>query len=192
LILLTETFVIRTALILLNAINQVFEYVKSFIQKNRFDKSDLLRIVHLIDTDGAFIPVVNVIGNANIETEYFNDRIETSHLAATLSRMKNTTEIVCRLSTTPRIGGISYSVFFFSRNLEHVLHDISRELSRQEKNGLSDVFEDQYGDRPNEFADLLKSQNFAVPGTYIETWNIIKQGTNSLIRKSNFNLFFDE
>ncbi|MCX6054203.1 MAG: hypothetical protein NTZ74_04660 [Chloroflexi bacterium] len=43
-----------------NAIIRTYDYVKSFMEQTRFQKSNFLRIVHLIDTDGAFIPDNNV------------------------------------------------------------------------------------------------------------------------------------
>ncbi|MCX6054204.1 MAG: hypothetical protein NTZ74_04665 [Chloroflexi bacterium] len=106
--------------------------------------------------------------------------------------MKNKKEIISRLSATTMISGISYKVFFFSRNLEHVLHDISREVSREDKNQLSNIFEDRYAENPIEFIDFINSEEFAVPGTFEETWSFIKNGINSLRRKSNFYLFCSE
>lgn len=38
-----------------NAIKKVNDHIKRFLDKSFYKKSDLLKVVHLIDTDGAFV-----------------------------------------------------------------------------------------------------------------------------------------
>ena len=41
-------------------------------------------------------------------------------------------------------------------------------------------------------SEFICDKEFAVEGSYVETWNFIKQDTHSLKRYTNFQLFFDE
>ncbi len=58
--------------------------------------------------------------------------------------------------------------------MEHVLHNISQDLTDEEK-----------------FLHLLYNADFYVPGTYEETWKFIMEGGNSLKRYCNISLFFE-
>ena len=88
------------------------------------------------------------------------------------------------------IGTIPYKVFFFSTNLEHVLHNIQN-ATREEKNKLAQDFEDEFYYNPMEFINFISNEEFALNKDYQETWEFIKKDNNSLKRYTNFNLFFD-
>lgn len=90
------------------------------------------------------------------------------------------------------MGSLGYHIFYFSRNLEHVFHNISHELSDEEKVEYADLAAAQYGDDPESFVKLLQSSAVAAPGDYRETWAYIMQETNSLKRSSNLHLLFEE
>ncbi len=38
-----------------NAVKKVNEHIKGFLNNNGFERSDLLKVIHLIDTDGAYV-----------------------------------------------------------------------------------------------------------------------------------------
>lgn len=87
--------------------------------------------------------------------------------------------------------GISYSVYYFSCNLEHVLHN-EQNVPDLQKKEYAEAFEDKYVESPQEFITFLKSDEISVTGSYLETWNFIKDGINSLNRYSNLWLFFEQ
>ena len=97
-----------------------------------------------------------------------------------------------RLSTVKRVFSIDYEIYYFSRNLEHVLHNKTEDLDRYEKQKLAETFADAYYDRPTAFIEFINAPEFAVNGDYRETWAFTKQGCNSLNRHCNFHLFFRE
>lgn len=83
---------------------------------------------------------------------------------------------------------IPYSVYYFSSNMDHVLHD-NANLPKEEKDELADAFDEEYADKPKEFIRLMSESSFAVKGTYEETWNFIRFDNNSIKRYSNFGVY---
>jgi len=81
-------------------------------------------------------------------------------------------------------------MYYFSCNLEHVLHD-EQNLDDNLKSRYSYDFEDKYYGRELEFKSFIQDSIFSVKGDYNETWNFIKSDNNSLNRFSNFGLFFE-
>lgn len=79
----------------------------------------------------------------------------------------------------------------FSRNIEHVLHNISEELSDSEKEELTFKTAIHYQKHPQEFLQFMKEEEICVPGTYEETWAFIMKPGNSLLRYCNLALFFE-
>lgn len=112
--------------------------VDLYFKKNPFiEKEDILKIVQIIDTDGAFI---------------------------SSSQIKQSTN--------------------------DVLHNISKDLTDDEKEDLAFEIADQYSEKPMEFLRFLKEGEFAIGGSYEESWDFIMKNGNSLKRYSNVALFF--
>lgn len=176
-----------------NVVNRVNAIVKAALQKNAFKMSDLNNIVHLIDTDGAFIPDAAVEEKSDAShIEYTENTIQTAHLKPILKRNAQKKSLVGILRGKSEISKKPYKMFYFSRNMEHALHDESRELTTDEKMVLAEQFDDSYADRPQDFVEYLRSGGFAAPGNYEDSWKFINEGTHSLERWSNFHVFFDK
>ena len=89
-------------------------------------------------------------------------------------------------------GKYIYEIYYFSRNLEHVLHNLSNNLSDKEKDDLAFKTAIKYRDNPEEFLKFLHTEDICVSGTYQETWQFIMLGGNSLQRHCNLSVFFDQ
>ena len=64
-----------------NVIRRINEIVKFTQERYHFKASDLLEVVHLIDTDGAFIPNTAVINNAEaMHIQYTLQNIQTDDI----------------------------------------------------------------------------------------------------------------
>lgn len=175
-----------------NVVNRINAIVKGALQKYAFKPSDLNSIVHLIDTDGAFIPDASVVEKLDAtHIEYTENTIQTPHLDSILKRNTQKKGLVGLLRGKSEISKKPYKMFYFSRNMEHSLHNESRELTTEEKMVLAEQFDDSYADRPQEFVEYLRSGGFAAPGNYEDSWKFINEGTHSLERWSNFHVFFD-
>lgn len=176
-----------------NVVNRVNAIVKNALQKYAFKPSDLSSIVHLIDTDGAFIPDAAVVENPDApRIEYTEDTIQAPYLDSILKRNAQKKGLVGILRGKSEISKKPYRMFYFSRNMEHALHDESRELTSDEKMALAEQFDDSYADRPQDFVEYLRSGGFAAPGDYDGSWKFINEGTHSLERWSNFHVFFEK
>lgn len=81
---------------------------------------------------------------------------------------------------------------FFSRNMEHVLHNISEELSDKEKEVLAFKTAIYYKKHPQEFLQFIKTEEFCVQGTYEETWAFIMESVHSLMRYCNLSVLFEQ
>lgn len=175
-----------------NIDSKVVSYIKKAIERDKFNKSDITRIVHLIDTDGAYIPDEKIIYN-DIDKPYYSEKnIETRNIEYMKTRNQQKRNILNKLSTMNTIfKGIKYNVYYMSCNLEHVLHNIQNANEAQKKY-LAESLEDKFFDNPEEFVNFISTASFSVHGNYTETWEYIKQGTNSLNRYSNFSLFFND
>lgn len=171
----------------------VNEQIKLF-RGNIYKPSDFCKVVHLADTDGAFIPEDAVVAEAVEGRQYpfYTDtQILTPEPANIIDRNARKRRNIAKLSSTGRVGGIPYSFYYFSCNLDHVLHGRNN-LSEAEKIACSRDFDLQYADDPNTFIRFMRDESFAVQGTYQETWAFIKQGTRSLERHSNFRIELPE
>ncbi|MDF2886773.1 MAG: hypothetical protein K0R23_1158 [Lacrimispora sp.] len=173
-----------------NAVKTVNQHIDTERKRYGFDKKDILKVIHLVDMDGAFILEDQVVYGNHEEILYFNDHIETRSPETVINRNKRKSQILSRLSLTGKIGTIPYSIYYFSRNLEHVFHNSSKNLTDEEKVNYADTFADRYSTNPSSFISLLSGNDFTVPGDYRDTWEFISQGTNSLNRHSNFHLLF--
>ncbi len=173
-----------------NILSEVGQIIKKYLANNRYQKSDILKIVHLTDTDGAFIPENAVNFYETPYVQYFPECIKTKNVESIKIRNSIKAGALVKLSETCKILGIHYSIYFFSCNQEHVLHNIQDSLSDNEKMQLAEKFSEQYGTQPQKFIEFISSEPLAVPGDYRDTWLFIRQGCNSLNRFCNLHIFF--
>lgn len=171
-------------------ITAVWEQVKDFMG-NIYKKNDICRIVHLTDTDGVFIADDSVIQDDTMEigaSPYYSEtQIQTPNRAGVLNRNQRKRDNINRLSSCPTIAGIPYSMYYFSLNLEHILHGRTN-LSNWEKIQCAEEFDLKYGDDPDGFTLFMKESSFSVCDDYRGSWAFIKTGLHSLERYSNFGI----
>ena len=175
-----------------NVLVTVNEHVKIEMDRYGFKRSDILRVIHLIDTDGAFIPNENVIAGDVNKLQYEENQIICQYPARTIARNERKTRTLNRLCSAKKAGGTPYAIYYFSRNLEHVLHDNPEGLTDDQKIDYADEFADKYAKSPDDFIQFLSNSDFTVHGSYGETWRFIFEDTHSLHRHCNLHLLFQE
>ncbi|WP_024292688.1 hypothetical protein [Lacrimispora indolis] len=175
-----------------NALKTVYEHIEVERKRYGIEKRDIMKVIHLVDLDGAFIPEDRVLGGKAGVVKYFDDRIESPDPDRIIDRNKRKSQVLHRLFAADAVGRIPYSIYYFSRNLEHVLHNSSEDLTDDEKISYADAFADRYGSDQKGFQAFLSNGGFAVSGDFHETWNFIMQGLNSLQRHCNLHLLFQE
>jgi hypothetical protein len=86
---------------------------------------------------------------------------------------------------------VPYSIYFFSSNIEHYLHD-KINLSTREKIELSEAFADRCDVDSEWFLRRLCRHSCALKDmSYEESWEFAMVGLNSLKRYTNFNIFLE-
>ena len=175
-----------------NCIKEVNEHLKMFLATNKFCKSDVIKIIHVLDTDGAYIPNEKIFEDENaVRFIYTTTGIIAPSKQAVTQRNENKKEVLEKLLSTPKINSIPYELYYMSCNLEHVLHNKLELLSDEEKKELANLFADSFYEREEEFLEFINSKSFKVEGNYKETWHFIKQELNSVNRYSNLWLVFN-
>ena len=173
-----------------NAVDKMTSRINRYCRDNFLKRSDIERIVHLVDSDGAYIEDKHIERAKAGGLRYTTKHIYAKSVKYVAERNEKKREIMDVLSACPSILGISYRVYYFSCNLEHVLH---KEISMQDrrKKHKAEEFADRFYKREEDFLDFINDPEFAVPGSYSQTWEFIRQERNSLNRYSNFHLYFE-
>lgn len=180
--------------------DRVRDTVRQFVvdriaSRHEYEWTDLDRIIHIVDLDGAFIPNECIVEGDCDGFAYGRDSITARDTARVVDRNERKSAALLELAGTRELKhrkhAVPYRVYFMSRNLEHALYGSVREFSDDEKRQLSAAFGKKYRNDPEGFINLLRSGDVKVPGdTVEETWRYAREGTNSLHRGSNLHLFF--
>lgn len=171
--------------------NEIGKIVKSFKDKYHLNPDHFMEVVHIIDTDGAFIDDKSIIYADVEEPQYFDDGIKTRNVDNIVSRNHRKRAIIERmLKISSVLKSVPYSVFYFSSNMDHVLHGEAN-LEQNEKDNYADAFDDRFADDPDGFLELMCESEFAVNGTYQESWEYIKASNNSVCQHSNFSVYLE-
>jgi len=168
---------------------EIGKIIKSYLIKNHINKNDIKLIVHLTDMDGAYINAENVISDSNnCNIHYDEKNIYTANPQKIIERNSFKSSNLNELSRTSKIMGIDYKIYYFSCNLEHVLHGIQN-ADESNKSKLANEFENKYKDDLKGFVEFFKSIAEDCEHDYDNTWNFIKENCNSLKRHCNFYLY---
>lgn len=169
-------------------INEQLENIK---KKYRYRLDDFIKIIHIVDTDGAYISKSDIKGADVEEIQYYEDHIEARNVEEAVRRNERKGEILFKLRKTGKVNGIPYKIYFNSCNLEHVLYGELKNFSDEEKEILSDEFAEKYEGKAREFINFISDSSIAVLGSYQKTWDYIEKDKNSLCRNSNMHLLFE-
>ena len=183
-----------------NIISRINERVTETMDKYGYDATDVEEIVHIVDTDGAFVTNDKIVENKELDSiVYYEDHIETNNYSGTVRRNKCKREILQKLYLTSKVckaitdgKGIRYRVFYNSCNLEHVLHGKLQQFSVEEKERMADDFAEKYEDDIEAFIQFISDKSIAPGGSYRQTWSFIQKETNSLKRYTNMGIIFEE
>lgn len=173
-----------------NILKKINEQIEGIKNRYRYRQDDFIKIIHIVDMDGVYIPEADV-KEADVEgVQYYEDHIDAGNAGAIIERNKRKGSILYKLRKTGKINGIPYRIYFNSCNLEHVLYGELKTYSDEEKERLSDDFADRYDGKANEFIRFLMN-SIAVSGAYQKTWDYIERDKNSLHRHTNMHLIFE-
>lgn len=178
-------------------IGQLGNHIKKHLDRNKLRFDDLVQIILVVDTDGAFIPDVHVIVGEREYKKYpfyLNDSIVTINSEEQKKiQIRNHRKVsnLKRIIALPKVRTIPFGVYYFSCNMDHVFHDDAN-LDDYKKVAMAEKFEDRYGENYEGFIECLRNSfPQGAECSYDSSWNFIAEGTNSLKRNSNFILFLN-
>ena len=175
-----------------NCREEINKILLSFLERSKLRKTDIIKIIHILDIDGVYIPEINIIEDKNIKKFLYTiNGIVAPSKENVQKRNESKKQIVEKLLVTSKINSIPYEMYYMSCNLEHVLHDKLEDISEDEKKELANKFADKFYEKEIEFIDFINNKDFKVLGDYKATLDFIKKDLNSVNRYSNFWLFFE-
>lgn len=152
--------------------------------------SDIDRIIHIIDTDGAFIPRESVKKGSG-KIKYTEDAIYCIDRDGIVGRNKRKTDTIFnRLITNGKIDNIPYSIWYVSCNMDHLLFGKQPENDKEKLN--NEIRFRRECQSPEYLSQSIFADGIRAESTYEESWDFIKEAHNSLHRHCNINLLLDE
>ena len=168
-----------------NILTRVASEVEEYAESNHYKKLHFKEIIHIVDTDGTFIPDANVTEDLSAEKPFYSlSEIRTKNKAGIEERNKRKSGNIRKLCSKKEIWGVPYQVYYMSCNLDHVLYD---KLNSSDEDKEADAFQfaKSYKDKIPEFVKFISESDFSVIGDYRESWLFIQQDLNSLHRYTN-------
>ena len=172
-----------------NVVAKIGDVVKKYAGRT-FKPGDFSRIIHITDTDGAFIPDDAVVEDAAaVKPLYSATEIRTQRKSGIENRNLRKRECLNRLSSASRIWDVPYQIYYMSCNLDHALYG-KLNSTDYEKEADAFAFAKKYRDDIPSFMKYISESDFSVVGSYPQSWQYISEGLHSLERHTNFGLCF--
>ena len=168
----------------------VVDEVKSYACNTHLTYKHFHEIIHIVDTDGAFVDDSNIIEDITKDHVYYSlTEIRTKDKSGIERRNLQKRENLNKISAKRDIWKIPYNVFYMSCNLDHVLHNkINSTDEEKEKDAF--IIAKRYESDLAGFVEFISQSDFSVAGNYAETWAFIKEDKHSLERHTNLGLCF--
>ena len=168
--------------------------VSTIIKENKFLKEDILLVAQLTDTDGVFIDEEKVVIDSAVEGMEYRDFEIAVHNKGkhedilTRNKLKSS-KVKALVNTQFALASIPYKMYYFSCNLDHVIHG-EQFIEKRDKVKKAEEFSTSMS--TSEFKLFLSQKALYEGESYEQSWDFIFSGDNSLKRCSNFILFLNE
>lgn len=176
-----------------NIVSIIGSIVKDYSKIYSLKQSDFLSVIHIVDTDGAYISDDCVKESEGLnKTVYSLVDIKCSNRDDLIKRNEKKRANMDRIIYQPTVWKtIPYKVYFMASNLDHVLYDKQNNDDEGKKKDAF-LFSRQYKDDIISFVNYMTNSDFAVVDGYKESWEFVKEDNHSLGRYSNFGLVFSK
>ena len=175
-----------------NILSKIGNEVRTYARSQHYTAKDFKQIIHIIDTDGAYIPDNKVIEKQSCDKcAYETNGIYTSNPQKIIARNQQKRENLYRLIVNGQIWNIPYRVYYMSCNLDHVLHN-KRNSTDEDKEHDAFAFARKYKNDLEGFIKFVCKSDFSVNGDYKQSWGHIKEGMNSIERYTNLCICINE
>ena len=174
-----------------NIVKKAAEFIRRFAANNHLAKKDFQQIIHLLDTDGTYIPDECVLEDPKADKPIYSETdIRTATRAGIVKRNAQKSLAMDKLAALKTIWSVPYQAYYMSCNLDHVLYG-KQNSSDEEKESDAYAFAMQYKENIPAFLQFLRESDFSVGGGYLESWKFIRQELHSLQRHTNLGLCFE-
>lgn len=175
-----------------NIIAEITGEIKQFAESVHFNNTHFQEVIHLVDTDGAYIPDEAVVVDLSAKRPvYSTTEIRTADKEGIEQRNLQKRRNLDKLLTKKDIWNIPYSVYYMSCNLDHTLYN-KLNSNNEDKENDAHAFAKQYKDDAEGFLEFICGSDFAVLDGYKESWEYIKKERHSLERHTNLGLCFSQ
>lgn len=172
-----------------NIVAKIGNTVRTYAGKI-FKQTDFGQIIHITDTDGAFIPDDAIVEDSTVEKPFYAlTGIQTKNKTGIANRNHRKRENMNRLSATHKVWNIPYRIYYMSCNLDHALYGLLNSTDDEKENNAF-AFAKKFRNDIYGFISYLCESDFSVIGGYPESWQYIREGLHSLERHTNFGLCF--
>lgn len=172
-----------------NVISKVSCFVKKAMKLYGLKINDIKQIIHIVDTDGAFVSDSQVQQYSNKKVRYTPNMIYAENPEAIRKRNRVKKANVLHLVSCKVMMKIPYSIYYMSCNLDHVICG-NANATQEEKHKAATYFERKHAD---DLLSFIGHFNSLLPSnilSYEDSWNFIQQGCNSLGQYSNLKYVF--
>ncbi len=152
--------------------------------------SDVKKIIHVIDTDGVFIPESSIIETEDAKVQYFDSAIHYFDRSAIVGRNRKKARVIRRLLELKQVDNIPYELYFASCNMDHLLFN-NRNAQPKDKGKDAFLFAGKCK-RKEDLFDSIFSPDICSLGNRDDSWNMIQDTYNSLARHTNLNILLDD
>lgn len=182
-------------------------FIDPFLEKNQFIyPKEISEVIQIVDLDGAFVSPEKVVSKSRLDSAdgviYSEEYTAASDISMiqernarksqNLQRLIGMNEIVIRPKNGRNTKTVKYSVYYFSCNMDHVIHN-RLNLSAREKVQLADDFSVACSYASDTFRNAICGENVSCKGmNYLESWDFIMKGDESLKRHTNLNLLIEK
>lgn len=176
---------------------KIAEEVKRWASSNHLKPEHFERIIHIVDTDGAFVAEDYVV-QGDVDAPFYTlDKILCPVRENIIERNSRKAKNLSRLASTPTIWKVPYNAYYMSCNLDHVLYNKQNSNDKDKENDAI-KFALHYRESIPDFIDFISKSDFSykmkpelsLTENHKESWKEIQVGKNSLERRTNFGLAF--
>lgn len=170
-------------------LTRITDVVKKYAKDNHLTKTHFKEIIHIIDTDGVYIPDEAVVFEETAEKPIYTlQNILTNKVEKIRNRNGRKRQCLDRIAQQDKLWGIPYQAYYMSCNLDHVLYN-KMNSSDEEKERDSLEFACKYREDVNGFIGFICNSDFSIIDDYRNSWKFIQQeGLFSLQRYTNFGI----
>lgn len=175
-----------------NVETTIYKYVDEYRKYKKLNRNDIWQIVHIFDTDGAYIDDSYIVVGETNKLFYTSENISCKNVEKAKKRNHHKKELMDYLLKCDSIKGIPYRCFYLSSNLDHALYN-KLNLDAESKSDYALAFYETFLGKEKLFISFLDMQVVnGVPENFSASWKYIKEERHSLERHTNLNLYFKE